>query len=211
MYPSRAWSYGLRIAAWFCWSSLLIGAKNSIAGNPITSPVEVTALRAIRKSLIDPNNNLSNWDRGDPCTSKWTGVICHNDILEDGYLRVDGLQLMRMNLSGNLSPELGRLLNMTILDFMWNKISGSIPKEIGNIKSLKLLLLNGNQLTGPLPEELGYLPKLNRIQIDENNISGPIPTSFQYLNLTMHFHMNNNSISGQIPPQLSRLPNLVHL
>ncbi|KAE8039439.1 hypothetical protein FH972_011850 [Carpinus fangiana] len=210
MYPSRAWSYGLLIAAWFCCSSLLIGAQNSIAGNHITSPVEVTALRAIRKSLIDPNNNLSNWDRGDPCTSNWTGVICHNDTLEDGYLHVDRLQLIRMNLSGNLSPELGRLLNMTILDFMWNKISGSIPKEIGNIKSLLLLLLNGNQLTGSLPEELGFLPKLDRIQIDQNYISGPIPPSFQYLNLTKHFHMNNNSISGQIPPELSRLPNLVH-
>ncbi|XP_059429377.1 probable LRR receptor-like serine/threonine-protein kinase At1g06840 [Corylus avellana] len=210
MYPSRAWTYGLLIAAWFCWSSLLIGAQNSTAGNGITSPVEVTALRAIRKSLIDPNKNLSNWDRGDPCTSNWTGVICHNDTLEDGYLHVDRLQLIRMNLSGQLSPELGRLLNMTILDFMWNKISGSIPKEIGNIKSLLLLLLNGNQLTGPLPEELGHLPKLDRIQIDQNHISGPIPTSFQYLSLTKHFHMNNNSISGQIPPELSRLPNLVH-
>ncbi|KAM7496342.1 hypothetical protein LguiA_020756 [Lonicera macranthoides] len=116
-----------------------------------------------------------------------------------------------MNLGGSLSPELGRLSYMKILDFMWNKISGSIPKEIGNITSLELLLLNGNQLTGSLPEEIGYLPNLDRIQVDQNQISGPIPMSFAKLNKTKHLHMNNNSISGQIPPELYALQSLVHL
>ncbi|KAK2991617.1 hypothetical protein RJ640_025244, partial [Escallonia rubra] len=179
-------------------------------GGEVTHPIEVTALRAIKKSLIDPNRNLSNWNRGDPCTSNWTGVLCFNTTMSDGYLHVRELELLNMNLSGSLSPELGRLSYMTILDVMWNKISGSIPNEIGSIMSLELLLLNGNQLTGSLPEEIGYLPNLDRIQIDQNYISGPIPSSFANLNKTKHFHMNNNSISGQIPPELSVLPNLVH-
>ncbi|OWM72024.1 hypothetical protein CDL15_Pgr017907 [Punica granatum] len=159
-----------------------VGAQN----NSVTDPLEVKALRDIRRRLKDPNGNLTNWNSGDPCTSTWTGVICFNRTLDDGYLHVQEL------------------------DFMWNNISGSIPKEIGNITSLELLLLNGNQLTGPLPEELGYFPKLDRIQIDQNQISGPLPKSFANLNKTKHFHMNNNSISGQIPPELSRLPSLVH-
>ncbi|XP_050288128.1 probable LRR receptor-like serine/threonine-protein kinase At1g06840 isoform X1 [Quercus robur] len=205
MHLSRVWTCGLFIVAWLCCSSLLIGAQK-----PVTSPEEVKALQAIKSSLIDPNGNLSDWDQGDPCTSNWTGVFCYNTPLDDGYLHVKRLLLLRMNLSGTLSPEIGRLSNLTILDFMWNNISGSIPKEIGNIKSLFLLLLNGNQLTGPLPEELGYFPNLDRIQIDENHISGPIPKSFANLNKTRHFHMNNNSISGQIPPELSRLPSLIH-
>ncbi|XP_062171198.1 probable LRR receptor-like serine/threonine-protein kinase At1g06840 [Alnus glutinosa] len=203
MYPSRAWAYGFFIIS---WSSLLIGAQHLV-----TNPIEVTALQAIKTSLIDPNKNLNNWDQGDPCTSNWTGVVCHNATFsDDGYLHVDRLQLLKMNFSGSLSPELGRISYMTILDFMWNNISGSIPKEIGNITSLELLLLNGNQLTGPLPEELGSLSNLDRIQIDENHISGPIPISFSNLNKAKHFHMNNNSISGQIPPELSKLPSLVH-
>nr|XP_023895354.1 probable LRR receptor-like serine/threonine-protein kinase At1g06840 [Quercus suber]XP_023895355.1 probable LRR receptor-like serine/threonine-protein kinase At1g06840 [Quercus suber]XP_023895356.1 probable LRR receptor-like serine/threonine-protein kinase At1g06840 [Quercus suber]XP_023895357.1 probable LRR receptor-like serine/threonine-protein kinase At1g06840 [Quercus suber]XP_023895358.1 probable LRR receptor-like serine/threonine-protein kinase At1g06840 [Quercus suber]POE57485.1 puta len=205
MHLSRVWTCGLFIVAWLCCSSLLIGAQK-----PTTSPEEVKALQAIKSSLIDPNGNLSDWDQEDPCTSSWTGVYCNNTPFDDGYLHVERLLLLRMNLSGTLSPEIGRLSNLTILDFMWNNISGSIPKEIGNIMTLKLLLLNGNQLTGPLPEELGYFPNLDRIQIDENHISGPIPKSFANLNKTRHFHMNNNSISGQIPPELSRLPNLIH-
>ncbi|KAG9149564.1 hypothetical protein Leryth_014342 [Lithospermum erythrorhizon] len=116
-----------------------------------------------------------------------------------------------MNLSGILSPEIGRLTHLQILDFMWNKITGTIPKEISNIKTLQLLLLNGNQLTGTLPEEIGYLPNLDRIQIDQNYISGSIPTSFANLTRVKHLHMNNNSLSGQIPSELSTLPILVHL
>ncbi|MBA0728861.1 hypothetical protein Golax_001723 [Gossypium laxum] len=166
------------------------------------------ALRAIWRTLIDPNRNLSNWNRGDPCTSRWTGVLCFNGTQDDGYLHVRELQLLNMNLSGHLSPELGRLSRLRILDFMWNNITGSIPNEIGNITSLELLLLNGNHLTGSLPEEIGYLPNLDRIQIDENKISGELPKSFANLNKTKHFLLDNNNLSGHLPPELSRMPNL---
>ncbi|XP_022730169.1 probable LRR receptor-like serine/threonine-protein kinase At1g06840 [Durio zibethinus] len=205
MSASRAWTVGAVFLMWFFGSSLPIGAQDRF-----TDPIEVQALRDVRSTLIDTNKNLSNWNRGDPCTSNWTGVLCFNTTLDDGYLHVRELQLLNMNLRGSLSPALGRLSRLKILDFMWNGISGGIPKEIGNITSLELLLLNGNQLTGPLPKELGYLPNLDRLQIDQNNVSGPIPTSFANLNKTKHFHMNNNSISGQIPPELASLPYLIH-
>ncbi|KAI9073447.1 hypothetical protein K1719_044584 [Acacia pycnantha] len=203
---SKGWKYGVVFSLWFFCFSLLVAAQNLI-----TDPTEVDALKTIKQSLVDPNRNLRNWDRGDPCRSNWTGVVCYNTTLTDGYLHLKELQLFQMNLNGTLAMEIGRLAYLKILSFMWNNISGSIPKEIGNIKTLELLLLNGNHLTGSLPEELGDLPNLNRIQIDQNKISGSLPASFANLNMTKHFHMNNNSISGQIPPELSRLPNLVHL
>ncbi|GLT26771.1 hypothetical protein SLA2020_018160 [Shorea laevis] len=189
----------------FFLSSALVGAQSSK-----THPDEVSALQTIKRSLTDPNKTLASWNRGDPCTSNWNGVLCTFTTPGDGYQHVTELQLLNMNLSGTLSPALGRLSHLEILDFMWNKISGSIPEEIGNITTLRLLLLNGNQLTGSLPDKLGHLPNLEWFQIDENNISGPIPASFSNLENARHFHMNNNSISGQIPPELSKLPNLVH-
>ncbi|XP_054797366.1 probable LRR receptor-like serine/threonine-protein kinase At1g06840 [Prosopis cineraria] len=203
---AKSWDYEVVFSLWFCCFLLPVSAQDFI-----TDPTEVDALKIIKQSLVDRNGNLSNWNSGDPCRSNWTGVVCYNTTLVDGYLHVQELQLLSMNFSGTLAPEIGRLAYLTILSFMWNNISGSIPKEIGNIYTLELLLLNGNHLTGPLPEELGYLPNLNRIQIDQNKISGPLPASFANLNMTKHFHMNNNSISGQIPPELSRMPNLVHL
>ncbi|KAM7256692.1 hypothetical protein ACFE04_012433 [Oxalis oulophora] len=202
---SKASKFAAVLLVWLCWSSTTL-----IQAQSITHPDEISALRDIRKNLVDPNKNLSSWNRGDPCTSNWTGVLCFNKTMDDGYLHVWHLQLLNLSLSGTLSPKLGNFSYLKIMDFMWNSIGGSIPKEIGNIKTLELLLLNGNKLTGSLPDELGYLPNLDRIQIDQNQISGLLPASFANLNKTRHFHMNNNSISGQIPHQLSRLPKLVH-
>ncbi|KAK3017758.1 hypothetical protein RJ639_005074 [Escallonia herrerae] len=187
-----------------------------LAAQQITLPLEVslitavTALRAIRRKLKDPLNNLINWKKSDPCIANWTGVICIFDP-SDAYLHVKELRLLNKNLSGTLAPELGQLSYMQILDFMWNDITGSIPKEIGKITALQLLLLSGNQISGPLPDELGFLPNLTKFQLDLNNISGPIPKSFANLPQVKHFHMNNNSISGQIPPELSALPLLQHM
>ncbi|KAM6587248.1 hypothetical protein CsatA_009853 [Cannabis sativa] len=177
----------------------------------VTDPSEVKALEAVKSRLIDPMNNIRNWNKGDPCVSKWNRVTCSNKTGTDGYLHVTELQMMGMNLTGTLAPELGQLTHLWILDFMWNDLTGTIPKEIGNIKNLKLLLLNGNKLTGSFPDELGNLSKLNRLQVDENQMSGPIPKSFANLNGVRHLHFNNNSFSGQIPSELSKLPRLLHL
>ncbi|KAL1195842.1 putative leucine-rich repeat receptor-like serine/threonine-protein kinase [Cardamine amara subsp. amara] len=176
-----------------------------------TDPLEVNALQEIKRSLIDPMRNLSNWEKGDPCTSNWTGIICFRRSHEDGHFHVQELQLMRLNLSGELAPEVGQLLYLEILDVMWNNLTGRIPFEIGRISSLKLLLLNGNKFTGSLPPELGNLQKLNRLQVDENNITGSVPSSFGNLRSIKHLHFNNNTISGEIPVELSTLPRLAHL
>ncbi|KAK8704676.1 hypothetical protein V6N13_048293 [Hibiscus sabdariffa] len=194
------------------------------AAPPITHPSEVGALRAVKKQLVDPKNNLGDWGEGDPCTSNWTGILCSNNPGDDGYLHVQELQLLNMNLSGTLAPELGQLSHLRILgantssssfvfgrDFMWNELTGTIPKEIGHLSPLRLLLLNGNKLSGSMPDELGYLSNLNRLQLDQNNISGPIPNNFVNMRRVRHLHLNNNSLSGQIPRELSQIPTLLHL
>ncbi|XP_044473991.1 probable LRR receptor-like serine/threonine-protein kinase At1g06840 isoform X2 [Mangifera indica] len=178
----------------------------------ITDPSEVSALVAVRSRLIDPMDSLINWNQEDPCLSNWTGVLCFDSINgTDGYLHVQELRLLNMNLSGSLAPELGLLSHLQILDFMWNDLTGSIPKEIGNMSSLSHLLLNGNRLSGSLPEELGKLSNLDRLQVDVNSIAGTIPKSFANLSRVKHLHLNNNSIVGQLPPELSRLSELLHL
>ncbi|KAL9675920.1 hypothetical protein QQ045_004128 [Rhodiola kirilowii] len=174
-------------------------------------PSEVDALMAVKKSLKDPMKHLKNWGEGDPCSRNWTGIICSDAVSNDGYLHIVKLNLLNMNLSGTLAPELGQLSQLQILDFMWNDLTSSIPKEIGDISTLRLLLLNGNRLSGSLPEELGYLKNLTRLQVDQNILSGPIPKSFANLKNVRHLHLNNNSISGQLPPELSHLSTLIHL
>lgn len=183
---------------------------SDVALGQTTDPSEVNGLRAIKGRLVDPMQNLMNWNRGDPCRSNWTGVFCHK-VNDDTFLHVTELQLFKRNLSGTLAPEVSLLSHLKTLDFMWNNLTGSIPKEIGNITTLKLILLNGNQLSGILPYEIGNLQSLNRLQVDQNQLSGPIPKSFSNLRSVKHLHMNNNSLSGAIPSELSTLPLLLHL
>ncbi|KAK9920195.1 hypothetical protein M0R45_028754 [Rubus argutus] len=201
----------LRLRFWGCLITLSCSCFILLAAAQVTNPSEVDALRAVKSSLIDSRDHLRNWNKGDPCNSNWTGVLCIGSAGTDGYLHIQELQLLSMNLSGTLAPELGKLSQLLILDFMWNNLSGTIPKEIGNITSLELLLLNGNKLSGSLPDELGYLANLTRLQVDENHISGPIPKSFVNLSSVRHIHMNNNSFSGRIPSELSKISTLLHL
>ncbi|EXB75307.1 putative LRR receptor-like serine/threonine-protein kinase [Morus notabilis] len=190
--------------------SQVVEFYRNLGFEPDPEGIKVKALKSVWRELEDPFKRL-NWKKKDPCNSSWTGVICSlNPDLEDGYLHIQELRLLNMNLSGKLAPELGQFSHITILNFMWNNISGSIPKEIGNMTSLRLLLLSGNQISGSLPDELGNLQNITKFQLDINCISGPIPKSFANLRNVKHFHMNNNSISGQIPPELYKLPELVH-
>ncbi|KAK8619332.1 hypothetical protein V6N13_133294 [Hibiscus sabdariffa] len=194
----------LFLALFSCYCAQVSGDYN------ITYPPEVDALRAIRRKLHDPKKYLRRWGQGDPCNRNWTGVICTLP-LSDGYMHVQELRMLNLNLSGKLAPELGQLTNMTVLNFMWNQnITGTVPKEISKIKTLEFLLLSGNQLSGPLADELGYLPNLLMFQVDSNQITGSLPKSFANLTKCRHFHMNNNSISGQIPSELHSMPELIH-
>jgi len=77
-------------------------------------PSEVNALRAIKGRLVDPMNNLKNWNRGDPCRSNWTGVFCHK-VNDDKFLHVTELQLFKRNLSGTLAPEVSLLSQLKTL------------------------------------------------------------------------------------------------
>ncbi|KAK8466395.1 hypothetical protein PHAVU_008G080101 [Phaseolus vulgaris] len=56
-----------------------------------TDPSEVNALIDIKKSLIDPKNNLRNWNSGDPCMANWTGIYCSDREEADGYFHVQKL------------------------------------------------------------------------------------------------------------------------
>ncbi|KAG4110325.1 hypothetical protein ERO13_D13G042100v2 [Gossypium hirsutum] len=60
-------------------------------------------------------------------------------------------QLLNMNLSGTLAPELGQLSHLKILHFMWNELTGNIPKEIGHISTLRLLKITGPIIILTLP------------------------------------------------------------
>ncbi|XP_057823527.2 uncharacterized protein LOC131035817 [Cryptomeria japonica] len=185
------------------WSLVLFTAAQR------TYPNEVRALDKIRRSLGDSFGNLNSWNHGDPYNSKWIGVVCHGNASADGYFHVMQLELLNLNLSGSLAPEIGQLQQLTVLNFMWNKISGTIPKAIGNITTLKLLSLRNCGLLGSIPD-FSSIPALLVLDLSHNNLTGKIPSSALSMNITT-IDLSHNNLNGSIPKSFAALPQLQRL
>uniref|UniRef100_A0A0D9WHS9 non-specific serine/threonine protein kinase n=1 Tax=Leersia perrieri TaxID=77586 RepID=A0A0D9WHS9_9ORYZ len=195
-----------------------------------TDPSEVSALMAIKGSLVDPMNNLKYWNRGDPCTTNWTGVFCHD--VNDAYLHVTELQLFKRNLSGNLVPEISLLSQLKILLLNGNQLSGFLPDEIGNLQNLTRLQSheqqfikwanpirivqtaytfspadNNNFSGSSIPALYSNISTLFKLDLSWNQLTGSIPTNKLASNITT-IDMSHNMLNGTIPSNFSGLPHI---
>lgn len=108
-----------------CFSSLCASSSSHLLllrAFQLWFPSAVTALRSLKRSLIDPKENLRNWNRGDPCRSNWTGVICFNEIGTDDYLHVRELYVFLSffflcHLLASLVSRLAYMLELNRLAF----------------------------------------------------------------------------------------------
>ncbi|XP_052171963.1 probable LRR receptor-like serine/threonine-protein kinase At1g06840 isoform X2 [Diospyros lotus] len=200
----------MRLRAGQCFLTMLLCCLTLLAAAQITDPSEVSALGAIKNSLVDPMKHLKNWNEGDPCTSNWTGVLCFDKLGNDSYLHVQQILLLDMKLSGTLTPELGQLSQLRILDFMWNNISGSIPKEVGNIASLELFQLDNNNFNeAEIPASFGNMSKLLKLSLRNCSLHGAVPDlsgipRLHYLDLSMN-HLTGSIPSNQLPKNMTTI------
>lgn len=82
---------------------------------------------------------------------------------------LEELDLSDNALSDSLPSELGRLVNLRVLDVSGNRMTG-LPAEVGRLRELEVLDVSNNKLTG-LPLEIGGLPKLRLFDISGNAYS----------------------------------------
>ncbi|XP_044354585.1 leucine-rich repeat receptor protein kinase HPCA1-like [Triticum aestivum] len=122
------------------------------------------------------------------------------------------------SLGGPLTPNIGNLKQLTILNLLGCSFTGNIPQEIGNLRQLTFLALNMNQFTGRIPPELGLLTNLSWLDLSANQLSGQIPVSrgsdpgLDKLVATKHFHFSENQLTGPMDRKLfSANMNLVHV
>ncbi|CAM0877117.1 unnamed protein product [Alopecurus aequalis] len=192
------------------------------------------------KSLItkDPSGALSSWSSNTSSNDSfcgWTGVTCSSSHLDPYPRRITMLRLRGLGLSGTVSPLLGNLSRLRVLDLSNNKLQGEIPSSLGKCFALRRLNMSVNSLSGVIPPAIGNLSKLVILNFFSNNLSGTIPPSFANLarlalfsvrdnflhgnispwlgNLTMltYLNMAENTFSGQVPPDLSKLIYLQYL
>ena len=134
----------------------------------------------------------------------WHGITVEND-------QVTEIDFYYNQLTGNIPPELGNLVNLTTLNLSNNQLTGSIPPELGNLTNLESLRLYSNQLIGSIPPELGNLGNLESLRLYYNQLTGSIPPELENLINLRSLWLNGNQLTGSIPPQLGNLINLEEL
>ncbi|KAL0318674.1 UNVERIFIED_CONTAM: putative LRR receptor-like serine/threonine-protein kinase [Sesamum angustifolium] len=175
----------------------------------------------------DPLQVLASWnDSLHFCN--WNGVACGLQIPP----RVTGLNLTGRRLAGTISPHLGNLSFVSVLDLSQNSFRGWIPLELGNLGrlqtlnmsynllggqipanlsnclSLRNLALDHNQLVGIVPPELGSLSRLITLYLGSNNLTGIVPSSLGNLTSLWELDMSYNYLYGEVPSTISQLKSL---
>jgi Leucine-rich repeat (LRR) protein len=96
---------------------------------------------------------------------KWKGVTTN-----DGH--VISINLPDNNLTGNISPEIGKFSELQNLNLAKNKLTGTIPESVSKVTKLKTVDFSENELTGI---DAAFLPAVN-FKIDRQKINlGELP------------------------------------
>ncbi|KAK7834928.1 putative leucine-rich repeat receptor-like protein kinase [Quercus suber] len=165
----------------------------------VTNGLDSTALLSLTANWM---NTPSNWVGSDPCGGLWN-IIKHE---------FDGSAIRRYRV-------IFRVTEFTIILSNMN-LTGQLSGDIGSFSELQNLSLNSNKFTGQIPNSIGTLSNLYYLDLTDNQLEGPIPVSdgngtksgLDMLLQTRHFHLGNNKLSGTIPPKLfNPNMNLIHV
>ncbi|CAF2143284.1 unnamed protein product [Brassica napus] len=145
---------------------------------------EVLALVEIKSSLTDPHGVLMDWNMAaaDPCS--WNLITCSPDnfVLSisckpEFFRNSSCTKLLQNNyITGNIPPEIGKLMKLKTLDLSNNNFSGQLPSTLSHSKNFQYLKLNNNSLTGTIPTSVANMTQLILLDLSYSNLSGPVPT-----------------------------------
>lgn len=112
-----------------------------------------------------------------------------------GYLI--GMDLSENDLSGEISAELGGLMEFHALNLSHNSLSGGIPESFSGLKNMESLDLSYNRLQGRIPPQLAELSSLEVFNVSYNNLSGVIPLGRQFNTFETKSFLGNPLFCGK--------------
>uniref|UniRef100_A0ACD5TYS6 Uncharacterized protein n=1 Tax=Avena sativa TaxID=4498 RepID=A0ACD5TYS6_AVESA len=110
-----------------------------------------------------------------------------------------GLDLSHNQLTGNISSQIGNLLNLNSLSISNNQLSGEIPSTLGKCLLLESVHLEKNFLQGIIPRSLNALRGINEMDLSQNNLSGTIPDFFESFTSLYNLNLSFNDLEGIVP------------
>ncbi|XP_009607907.3 putative receptor-like protein kinase At3g47110 isoform X1 [Nicotiana tomentosiformis] len=158
------------------------------------------------KIIEDPQELMDSWNATlNVC--KWPGVTCGHK-----HQRVISLNLNGHRLAGSISPSIGNLSFLRILDISDNSFHGVIPSEIGQLIRLQTLNLSFNFIGGEIPFSLSrYCVNIVNLILDHNSIEGHIPDEVGSLTKLEMLYLKNNNLTGNVPSSIGNLTSLREL
>eukprot|EP01018_Ginkgo_biloba_P027380 Gb_35296 [translate_table: standard] len=210
-------------------SSFLLRPSRSHHHSKLNNLSDQNALLGFKASIThDPNNALHNWNPSILSFCNWTGVGCSLKRERVATLNVTGMALQGSispllgnlsflkvvdlsanNFNGRIPYQLGRLFRLRKLQLCKNQLEGSIPSSLAACRSLQTLYLTDNYLTESIPPELGHLTELQILWLQRNNLTGTIPASLANLSSSLlELLLHENQLTGHIPAELGLLTQL---
>ncbi|XVF83953.1 hypothetical protein PTKIN_Ptkin16aG0535800 [Pterospermum kingtungense] len=180
--------------------SLLSGFISALVINGNETDRE--ALLQFKAKISDPLGIMRSWNNS-VHFCQWLGVQCGRP-----HRRVTVLDLEALKLMGPISPYIGNLSFLRILNLRNNSFFHEIPQEIGRLHRLEELYLSRNSIGGEIPSNISGCSKLTYLDIGQNLLVGEIPAAVgQFSNLKL-LSLGNNTLSGSFPLFLGNLSSL---
>ncbi|KAG2595613.1 hypothetical protein PVAP13_5KG086300 [Panicum virgatum] len=194
------------------WACLLLLPTTSMFFStlPAADADDEAALLAFKAAAIGGTSDvLASWNGStDGGYCNWEGVRC-----QGRHRRVVALSLPSHGLTGVLSPAVGNLSSLRLLNLSSNWfISGGIPASLGRLHHLHILDLSNNAFSGDIPANLSSCTDLMFMALRSNQLRGRVPPEFgDELTRLMILDLWNNSLTGVIPVSLANLSSLTYL
>ncbi|KAJ8774104.1 hypothetical protein K2173_009535 [Erythroxylum novogranatense] len=171
-----------------------------------TNDTDHLALLAIKGEIIgDPFQVLKSWNDSVPFC-EWQGISC-----SPRHQRVTMLSLPSLSLKGTLSPYIGNLSFLRVVNLTGNSFSGNVPEEVGRLFRLRNLILVNNSFEGEIPASLSNCSELRTIGLSMNLLSGEIPPEISSVSKLVSLNLARNRLIGTIPSSLGNLTALTDL
>lgn len=180
----------------------LYSAATTSSGNETD---HVSLLNFKNQISDDPNGILNSWnDSQNHC--QWFGVICNSQ-----HQRVVQLNLYGQSLLGSISPYIGNLSFLKMMNLGSNRFSGEIPQEIGRLRRLRYLFLTNNSLGGVIPVSLSNCLEMRTLHLVRNRLVGQIPSQLGSLTKLEGFFLGYNNLTGEFPRFIGNLTSITKI